>query len=384
MALPDYDNWWNKIKVSVGILNPMLDSLSESFMGKLCQENHKTYSFKGIKLLGGLPEEDMIVASSELPKLFSVLNQETGEFEEVQCVSISTNLITLKLDKHNITSDNTAKFNTTKQEVMVMTESSAVMDKAPSEALMETNENAGSTVVESNDLIIDTVSAVEHLSKAEGIKRINAILNNVDGEYFHLGGCLAVSQKEGWWKDDYVSFREFIESEFGMNYRKAMYLITIYNGLVESGISWDKVKHLGWTKLKELASVLTEENAEEWIDKATDCTVIQLIEAIKIATTGTLESTDQPDETKTNVSTMTFKVHEDQRETIDSAVAKAKEEAETEFSAVALDAICMSYLSGGATAKPASLSSLMKALSPEEVLETFAEVWPDIDITASI
>jgi hypothetical protein len=39
--------------------------------------------------------------------------------------------------------------------------------------------------------------------------------------------------------------------------------------------------------------------------------------------------------------------HDDQVETIESALDRARDEMGTEFDAVALEAICMNYLSGG-------------------------------------
>ena len=54
----------------------------------------------------------------------------------------------------------------------------------------------------------------------------------------------------------------------GSQGRKARYLISIYDNLVTKMIPWEKVSHLGWTKLKDLAPVLTPENVDEWVAKA--------------------------------------------------------------------------------------------------------------------
>lgn len=237
------------------------------------------------------------------------------------------------------------------------------------------------------DLIVEVASEIEQLD-AEGVfTLIPELLESVDSTYFKLGCALAKLSEEGWWKnDDYDSFRSCIEDKFGLHYRKAMYLMNIANSLIESEIPWMKVAPIGWTKLKEIADILTTENVDEWVAKIVGpppMTVLQIQEAVKAIKVGSLASTDAPDETST-ISSISFKVHADQKENIKAAVAKAKGEAETEFDGVALDAICMNYLSGGKAAKPKALSDVFKAYQPEEVLEAFAVNWPDIDVKASM
>ncbi|MEK0325570.1 MAG: hypothetical protein QQN63_07680 [Nitrosopumilus sp.] len=86
------------------------------------------------------------------------------------------------------------------------------------------------------------------------------------------------------------------------------------------------------------------------------------------------------------VTTLTFKVHEDQKETINQAVDQALEESNTEFKAVALEAICLNYLAGGSTkaSKPLSLTGTMEKYSAETVLDAFEVVFPDVNLTAEL
>lgn len=236
------------------------------------------------------------------------------------------------------------------------------------------------------DLIIATAQEIENLSKEEAYEQIPTLTDSVDFSYFRLGGVLAVIQgKESWWKDDgYETFRAFIEDRFGLHYRKAMYLIGIYGALVESGVEWEKLSGIGWSKVKEIADIITVENVDEWVEKAKSMTVLQLQEAGKAAKTGSLLKSDETPGATTGVTTLTFKVHPDQKETITSAVEKAKKEADTEFPGVALEAICLNYLSGAKVAKPKSLKAIIKGYTYEEVLQAFAEVFPDIDVSVNI
>lgn len=233
------------------------------------------------------------------------------------------------------------------------------------------------------DLILDTAHELENLTKVKAYKMVHELAETADYTFFQLGGVLSVIQSNGWFTDEgFDNFKAFVESEFGINYRKSMYMIAIYNGLVESGVEWSQVKDIGWTKLKELANILSPDNVEEWVGHANDMTVLQLQEYIKQQAKGDLEGSGEKEETKNTVSTMTFKVHEDQKEVIEEAIDKAKGEADTDVNTVALEAICLNYISGGsAKAKPASLKQVMKKHSWEEILEAFEGLFPNIDLT---
>ena len=240
------------------------------------------------------------------------------------------------------------------------------------------------------DLISTTATELENLKPAEAFKMVAELAENVDYTYFKLGGVLSVIQSNGWYTDEgYETFRGFVETEYGINYRKAMYLVAIYNGLVESGVSWDKVKDIGWTKLKELANIITEDTVDKWVKAAKEMTVIQLIEYIKEDKKGSAETSDdgKGKSPSTDVKSMTFKLHADQREIVEEAIEKAKGEADTEYPAVALEAVCLSFLNAG-TKKPAKtkvktvpMAEQMEKAGWEAVLETFEKIWPDIDLT---
>ena len=118
------------------------------------------------------------------------------------------------------------------------------------------------------DAIIDTVHMIEKLNQAKAKALLSDLRENNDFASFRIGGVLSKYNKEQWYKPDYETFRAFVEGEHGMNYRKAMYFIEIYESLAESGVPWEKVKDLGWTKVKELASILTLENVDQWVETA--------------------------------------------------------------------------------------------------------------------
>lgn len=238
-----------------------------------------------------------------------------------------------------------------------------------------------------HDTIVNMVAQVEKLTEKTVFHAIFKLLDNVSESNFMLGILFDKIVSEEWWKiRGYKSFKEFVEVDVGMKFRKAYYLMSISNALVASEIPWAKVAPMGWSKLKEITEILSLENVDEWVAKIMgppELTVFQIQEIVKEIKAGSLDSTDVPDATS-EFSSKTFKLHADQRENIEAALTKGRKEAETEYDAVALDAICMNYLAGGKVVKPKSLSDTLKLYELEDVLEAVMVVWPEIDLKAAI
>jgi len=244
------------------------------------------------------------------------------------------------------------------------------------------------------DVSIDGTAAVlENLSKDDAISLIKDSIENVDYTYFKIGGALSVIQANAWFHEDgYDKFEDFVKAEFNIKYRRAMYWVGIYNSLTDSGVDWELVKELGWSKLKIIAHLLTVENAAEWVETAKDMTVLTLLAHLKELAAANDDTEVGEEEVTVNTTvTVTFKVHPDQKEIIETALSKAKQELSTEFDAVALDSICAQYLSGSVsapkitgTAKAPTLTQLMEASSAEEVLTIFSDVYPEVNITAEV
>jgi len=236
------------------------------------------------------------------------------------------------------------------------------------------------------DKIVAVAHDMENMTKDQAITLIKELSDVVDYTYFRLGGALSVIQMNGWYHEEgHETFRAFVETEFGLHYRKAMYLVAIYNGLVQSNVPWEKVKGLGWTKLKELAHLITSENVDEWVKAAMSMTTIQLIEYIKEKEKGTLSVDGEPVTKPSDLTTMSFKVHADQKEIIKEAVEKAKNDAKTEYDSVALEGICMSYINEHVTIKNVKpLKQALKDHTWEEVLEVLSELHPKVNFAVKM
>lgn len=257
----------------------------------------------------------------------------------------------------------------------VTNEGTQVQEQAPAPAKTKTKGTG--------NLIFDVATEIEHLSKTKALNQAEKLAEDIEANYFKLGGLLKLISKEQWF-EGFPSFEAFVLEKFGFAKRKADYLISIYTNLVDKQIPWEKVSHLGWTKLKDLAPVLTPENLDEWVAKAEKCTVMELLALLKApATPGGSTS----EKATTDVVTLKFKLHAEQNAQVQAALAKAKGEMQTDYDNAALTAICTGYLanaSGVPAPAPVDPKELFKALGFEKVLEHFEQVFPEINLEVTV
>lgn len=247
------------------------------------------------------------------------------------------------------------------------------------------------TSAKSKDIIASTASEIENLTKAKAFILSNTLREEIGFTAFKRGGVLAKIFDEGWYKaEGYDKFQDFVEAtQDDLKYRKAMYLISIYKALVDKEISWDQVAHIGWTKLKELTAIFDGENTEEWVKKAESLTVLQLKDAINAFLNkqdsdgegGGEGATGGSDEEPTTT-TITFKLHVDQKETVREAIEKAKTDGNTSVDAVALEAMAVNYLAatGGKKPKATLTQKLLKEAGADKVKDMLAKALPDLQI----
>ena len=146
-----------------------------------------------------------------------------------------------------------------------------------------------------------------------------------------------------------------------------------------------------------LLPVLDKDNADEWVKKAGAMTTLQLQEEVAAAQK---KEGGAPAQITSEVSTMTFKVHKDQKETIEAAIDKAKQMANTEVATVALEHICLDFLPSPkakgkkadgemppildvfAAIKEKHGDDLTEAL--KEIFGAFEAIYPNVDITVAL
>ncbi|WP_113155934.1 hypothetical protein [Nitratireductor sp. OM-1] len=248
--------------------------------------------------------------------------------------------------------------------------------KPASKAPAKSTSKSGEVSKPGDDALVDLIHEIETMKEKEARSLVTELSEQTEFTFFKLGGVLSVIQANGWY-EPYASFREFVENEHGLHYRKATYWVGIYNNLSESKVPWSKVSHLGWTKLKEIAGVITLDNVDQWVKVAEGQTTLQLIETVKAHL-----SKDTPkgieDQTSKTVTTKTFKVHEEQKQVIEAALEKAKSESGTAVDTVALEYICGDYLSSQ------TMAQRLKSLGIEAALEALEKAYPNAAINVEL
>ncbi len=232
----------------------------------------------------------------------------------------------------------------------------------------------------SGNLIMDIAHEVEGLSKAKAINEAAKLAENIELNYFKLGGVLKVINENSWF-EGFASFDQMVFEQFGFQSRKARYLISIYENLVTKQIPWEKVGHLGWTKLKDLAPVLTLDNVDQWVEKAEKVTVAELQAMLKA---GSGEGKETTAKTTDDVVKMNFKLKPDQADVVQQALAKAKGELHTDYDTVAIENICSGYLGGVTSAAGAyDLDEVIKNTGFEPLLHRICELFPEFDVSVA-
>lgn len=212
------------------------------------------------------------------------------------------------------------------------------------------------------------------MDKTESLKTAKELMENIDQNYFELGGLLAAIQENQWYEEGgHENLRVFVETELGTPYRKAMYLINIYNHIVDSGIPYEKIKGIGWTKLKEIAGIMDADNVDDLVSKAKNMNTLQLIEEVKAMG---VEGKEEMGTGESNpIKSKVFKLHTDQREVIEEALEDAKLKCNTEHDAVALEHICMEYMNK--SVKPKTVKEAKKKVVAKKVAKEPVPIEPE-------
>lgn len=273
------------------------------------------------------------------------------------------------------------------------TKPAAVEKKEAPKAAAKSNELlVAAAALPADDLIAKTAQAIDKRVKnrSSAEENIRELLDDDDFSEFKLGGLLAKLQTNpDWWKESYQSFKDYLETAFGLKYGKAMYCVRIYRRLLTLGVPWTSFQNIGWTKVNLLCDIVTPENVEEWVEKAKAMNTISLEAAISAALQK--EPAAAGANETSNVTTVTFKVHPDQKVIINEALEKAKATINTSVASVALEGICQTYMGDGVAFKDwksammyARKHSDDPALFAGEAISFLEEICPELVISASL
>jgi hypothetical protein len=198
--------------------------------------------------------------------------------------------------------------------------------------------------VDQADPLRFVIEETDALDEREALAAVGKLTNQSEATLFRLGGVLGRLKSRGWRKS-YPTFKAFVEAEHEIPYRTATQWMAIYRRLADSKITWEKAQGVGWGKLKEIASVITRNNADEWLKIASENTTPALARIVashkKAGAPPALESKAAGASAR-----MTFNLDSSQTGAVQAAIEKAKTEAGAPDAAVALGNICANYVSG--------------------------------------
>ena len=117
------------------------------------------------------------------------------------------------------------------------------------------------------------------LSPSEKSDQIVSTADDIVQKYFQLGAMLdVISNTKEYTQLGYSTFADYVLAELGFRVRKAHYLISIWKSLSNVAITESDLGDVGWTKMRAIASKITDQNKNEILNLAKTMSVSQLKE----------------------------------------------------------------------------------------------------------
>lgn len=190
---------------------------------------------------------------------------------------------------------------------------------------------------------MDSQSVRDLLADQDALDAAKSLIEQVERTYYMLGGVLAHIYKEGSHKslgyDGKRGFADYVEAELGIQYRKAMYLISIYEYFRALGVDENRLAEIGWSKAKELVNRATPENFDELVNFAKENTRDELIAFLKQQNV----SDGSGEGGSVKKSKLTFSLFADQAEGVLRAIDAAKSMVGSDDPNQALEYICAEW-----------------------------------------
>lgn len=223
------------------------------------------------------------------------------------------------------------------------------------EAVEETAGDAPITtiaVAEKTDIVVieDSDRVRELLEAQDALDAAKALAQQAEEAFFSLGGVLSHVHEKDLHKgilgedgepkyDGKQGFADYAFNELNVNYRKAMHLITIYRKFRELGLDETRAIQIGWTKLREMVGVMTDDNADELLTYGTEHTRDEIIDFVKVSY---VNASDEKTP-KAKKTLMKFNLFEANAEIVRSAIDSAMEQGGVSTPEQALALICAEW-----------------------------------------
>jgi hypothetical protein len=200
----------------------------------------------------------------------------------------------------------------------------------------------------------EVVPATGKEERADLRKKVIEARDSIDTARWTLAEALyEVHDKTVYRLWGYSSWEQYVESEVGMTVRTAHYLTSIHGWFsvdLAKKLSSEKMdelrerlRKLGWTKVRSLVRIADAENVSEWVDRAEKMSSADLEETVKRELKSLSgEGGSGPTEVfkKKN-----FKLVDEQLQTVDQALEMAGGIADSEKPGHLLQLICQDFIS---------------------------------------
>jgi hypothetical protein len=108
-------------------------------------------------------------------------------------------------------------------------------------------------------------------------RRILRLKDRLDTCYYELGGLLReVFHQQYYLELGFDHFEDYLREILEFSIRKAFYLMSIWDKVNELSIPPEKLRQIGWTKMKEVVRVATPEDLTVWLARAEQLTTQEL------------------------------------------------------------------------------------------------------------
>jgi hypothetical protein len=236
------------------------------------------------------------------------------------------------------------------------------------------------------DAIADLVHGIESLTKDDARARLLELEEDQEKTFFEIGGVLSAIKKHKWFEPS-SSLDVWVKKNTAIKRSRARAWIQIYDAIVKSGVPWAKVKHLGWTKLIAIAGVLDGENADHWIERASNHGRAETKKLVQEHLAGSVAQ-KRGESTPVPVTTFKCQPHDERQvKIVQAAIDRAKEITGAQHDWAALEVICQDYLDRGMTMRPgpraaafvAYLNHVPKSTAAAAMRKVRAEVIHDLN-----
>lgn len=117
---------------------------------------------------------------------------------------------------------------------------------------------------------IMNISQLVSINESDNLKKIKFYDRNTNINALILGKLIAENIEYGYWqKLGFESFTDFVgQSNFSFTKRTAYNYVDLWKMFCKFAIDMDRFTEIPYSKLLKLKDIITEENLEEWLEKA--------------------------------------------------------------------------------------------------------------------